>query len=185
VTPIHVRKRRAARLREWAGRRSRWSLAVKRFVSLFVLLVASAAAAAAERPPVQPTASDRCAVCGMFTAKYPDFLSQIVYEDGSYVTFDGPKDLFTYLLDRETYSGRRTIEGDAIYVTEYYSLEPIDARTAFFVIGSDVHGPMGHELVPFATRDDAEGFQRDHRGTAVLHFDGVTPEVLADLARMK
>ena len=44
---------------------------------------------------------------------------------------------------------------------------------------------MGHELVPFATRDDAEGFQRDHRGTAVLHFDGVTPEVLADLARMK
>jgi copper chaperone NosL len=166
-------------------RRRRWFLAVTRAASVLMVLATSSAATAAGPSPVTPTAQDRCPVCGMFTAKYPDFLSQIVYEDGSYVTFDGPKDLFTYLLDRETYSGRRTIEGDAIYVTEYYSLEPIDARTAFFVMGSDVHGPMGHELVPFATRDDAEGFQRDHRGTAVLHFDGVTPEVLADLALKK
>jgi nitrous oxide reductase accessory protein NosL len=154
-------------------------------VSSVLLLLLATGALAAEPAPVHPAADDRCAVCGMFTAKYPDFLSQIVYDDGAYATFDGPKDLFKYLLDSNTYGGRRPAERDAIYVTEYYSLEPIDARGAFFVIGSDVHGPMGHELVPFATRDDAEGFKRDHRGTAVLPFDGVTPEVLADLARMR
>jgi len=153
--------------------------------SVLMLFATSSAATAAGPSPVTPTAQDRCTVCGMFTAKYPEFLAQVVFADGSYLTFDGPKDLFKHLLDPETYGGRNPAAGDGIFVTEYYSLEPIDARAAFFVVGSDVLGPMGHELVPFATRDDAEEFKRDHRGSAVLPFAGVTLEVLEGLARMK
>ena len=33
------------------------------------------------------------------------------------------------------------------------------AKEAFFVIGSDVYGPMGHELIPFASKADAEQVQ--------------------------
>jgi nitrous oxide reductase accessory protein NosL len=150
-----------------------------------MVLATSSAATAAGPSPVTPTAQDRCPVCGMFTAKHPEFLAQVVFADGAYLTFDGPKDLFTYLLEPEAYGGRSPADGDGIFVTEYYSLEPIEARAALFVVGSDVHGPMGHELIPFATRDDAEEFQRDHRGAAVLTFADVTAEVLAELARTR
>ena len=68
-----------------------------------------------------------------------------------------------------------------MYVTSYYDREPIRARDAYFVIGSDVLGPMGAELIPHAGREAAEEFQRDHGGSAILGFDGVTEEVLAGL----
>ncbi len=56
----------------------------------------------------------------------------------------------------------------------YYSLIRIDAQAAWYVIGSDGVGPMGHELIPLRTRDEAEEFQRDHQGKRWLRFDEVT-----------
>jgi nitrous oxide reductase accessory protein NosL len=52
---------------------------------------------------------------------------------------------------------------------------------AFFVIGSDVHGPMGRELIPFGKPTDAEEFRRDHKGKSVLRFSDVTPAVIKGL----
>ena len=66
----------------------------------------------------------------------------------------------------------------AIGVTEYYGLTLIDARQAFYVTGSDVLGPMGHELIPLASRAEAEEFMTDHKGRLVLQFDQVTQEML-------
>ena len=57
----------------------------------------------------------------------------------------------------------------------------MDARTAWFVVGSDVLGPMGHELVPFAREAEAREFLRDHRGKQVLRFAEVTPALLKAL----
>jgi nitrous oxide reductase accessory protein NosL len=59
----------------------------------------------------------------------------------------------------------------------------VDAREAWFVVGSDVLGPMGHELVPFARREEAEEFLRDHRGASVLRFDDVNARILEALDR--
>ena len=64
-----------------------------------------------------------------------------------------------------------------MFVTDYYSLEPIDGRAAFYVIGSDVFGPMGKELVPFARREDAEEFLRDHSGRRIIVFDEIEREL--------
>jgi nitrous oxide reductase accessory protein NosL len=68
-----------------------------------------------------------------------------------------------------------------VLVTEYYDLVAIDAEIASFVVGSDVHGPMGAELVPFATREDAEAFRSDHRGADVLAFDDIDLDTLRNL----
>ena len=54
-------------------------------------------------------------------------------------------------------------------------------RQAWYVIGSDVLGPMGHELVPFATREDAEAYLHDHAAKRILPFGDVTQELLGDL----
>ena len=83
----------------------------------------------------------------------PDFAARVTFSDGATVTFDGPKDLFTFLLDVAKYApGRNRSDVDGVLVTEYYALAAIDAETALFVVGSDVHGPMGAELIPFAQR---------------------------------
>jgi hypothetical protein len=66
-------------------------------------------------------------------------------------------------------------------VTEYYGLRRIAARQAWYVIGSDVLGPMGHELIPLATPEDADEFLRDHAGKRILRFEEVTAALLADL----
>ena len=139
--------------------------------SLAICLAAGLAFAGEPKPP---TAKDRCGVCGMFVQKYPNWVATIVFEDGSQVFFDGPKDLFRYLVDLEKY-GAQDREVSRIFVTDYYRVQPVDAKAAHFVAGSDVMGPMGHELVPLESREHAETFVRDHGGKEILVFDDVTP----------
>jgi nitrous oxide reductase accessory protein NosL len=141
-----------------------------------------APATAAEKAPPAPSAKDKCPVCGMFVAPYPNWLGAIVYKDGVSLFFDGPKDLFTYCLAPEKYgSARKPADIADIYVKDYYSVTAIDGRKAFYVIGSDVRGPMGKELVPFGKKEDSDGFLKDHRGQKVLRFDEITPAMLKRL----
>jgi nitrous oxide reductase accessory protein NosL len=129
-----------------------------------------------------PKPRDLCPVCGMVVSKYPAWIGSVVYQDGHAHHFDGAKDMFKYLFDLKRYAPRHRAENIArIGVTEYYEVKRIDARKAWFVIGSDVLGPMGHELIPLASRADAEEFLRDHQGKRILRFDEVTREVIARL----
>lgn len=132
--------------------------------------------------PVKPSPKDRCPVCGMFVAKYPDFLAEILFKDGTYVFFDGTKDLFKYYFNLEKYAPSKTItQIDRIYVTEYYSLDMIDGYEAYYVIGSDIYGPMGKELVPLANEEDAKAFLADHMGKSILRFSEITQDLIEGL----
>ena len=132
--------------------------------------------------PVQPSKKDKCPVCGMFVYKYPDWLAEIIFKDGSVDFFDGAKDLFKYYFNLAKYNpGKNRKDIAAIYVMEYYDMKLIDARKAFFIIGSDIYGPMGHELIPFATEEDARAFMKDHKGKRILRFEAVTPRVIGKL----
>ncbi len=137
---------------------------------------------AGDTDPVKPTPRDKCPVCGMFVAKYPDFIAGIKYPDGSYAVFDGAKDLFKFFQNVSKYHPSRKVENIVyVWVTDYYSLEPIDGKKAYYVVGSDVFGPMGRELIPFEKEEDAREFQSDHGGTGIFSFDKVTPELIKGL----
>jgi nitrous oxide reductase accessory protein NosL len=135
-----------------------------------------------ERKPIKPAPRDKCPVCGMFVAKYPDWIAEILFKDGSYAVFDGAKDMFKYHFDLKRYHSSKT-QGDidSIYVTDYYDLTLIDGTKAFFVIGSDVFGPMGRELIPFKEEGGARDFLKDHKGKAILKFNEVTREMIKKL----
>jgi nitrous oxide reductase accessory protein NosL len=49
------------------------------------------------------------------------------------------------------------------------------------VLGSDVYGPMGREMVPFATEKEAREFKADHKGKRVLRFGEVTLDLVKSL----
>ena len=129
--------------------------------------------------PAIPDAQDRCPVCGMFVAKYPNWLAQISFQDNKIVFFDGVKDLMKYYFKISKYHKNRShsdIKG--IFVTDYYSTEPIAVTGAYFVIGSDVYGPMGKEFIPHKTRGMAEEFLKDHYGSRILLFNEIKQDVL-------
>ena len=118
----------------------------------------------------------------MFVARYPEWIAGARFADGGGAVFDGAKDMFKFWFEPDRWlPARRREDVKALFVTDYYSLEQVDARAALFVLGSDVFGPMGRELVPFATREDAEEFQRDHRGVRILGFDEVTEQIVRAL----
>ncbi len=118
----------------------------------------------------------------MFVAKYPDWTATVSFHDGSAAWFDGAKDLFKFLADPGRFlPGRKAADVRSITVTDYYAVKLLDAKEAFFVVGSDVFGPMGKELVPFGKRSEADEFLRDHRGKKVLRFGDVNRAVLEGL----
>ena len=140
------------------------------------------AVSADEKAPPSAGAKEKCPVCGMFVAGYPDFLSAIRFKDGTHAWFDGPKDMFPYSHDMERYgAAKRREDVKAVFVKDYYSLEFIDGRTAFYVTGSDVYGPMGKELIAFGREQDARQFMKDHKGKTLLRFGEITPRILEGL----
>jgi nitrous oxide reductase accessory protein NosL len=118
----------------------------------------------------------------MFVAKYPEWTASIQFKDGSRSYFDGVKDLLKFYQTPDKFGSRAGRDAMAsILVKDYYSLEMVDGRSAFYVLGSDVLGPMGKELIPFARRDDAAAFLKDHRGSRILRFSELDAGVLRQL----
>ena len=151
-------------------------------VAFILALLIISNAEGAGRKPIKPSEKDKCPVCGMFAAKYPDFLAEIVFKDGSYAVFDGPKDMFKYYFQLKKYNPAKKIEDiDSIYVTDYYRLTLTDGHNACYVVGSDIHGPMGKELIPFEKAPDAAEFMKDHKGKSTLRFGEITHDLIKGL----
>lgn len=127
---------------------------------------------------IEVTKKDKCPVCGMFVYKYPNWVAEVVYDGGRYL-FDGPKDMFKLFLNSEKYN-LKSSKIKELWVTDYYNLSAVDAKHAFFVVGSNVYGPMGRELVPFGVEADAKNFLKDHGGK-ILKFDEVDEGVIKGL----
>lgn len=155
---------------------------ISKMLTIVVLLLFYSLPSMAASTAPAPTAKDKCAVCGMFVAKYPNWVANIKFKDGTQAFFDGPKDLFTYKLSMGKYNPSKSVAAIAfVHVKDYYKLADIDGRKAFYVSGSDVYGPMGKELVPFKKLEDAQEFMKDHHGKKVLQFEQITPAILKTL----
>lgn len=150
---------------------------------LFVaLLFAVWAAATAAQVVPKPGQKDLCPVCGMLVAKYPNWGATVVWKDGHAHHFDGAKDMFKFFHELAKFApGHKREDIAGLYVTDFYNLAKVDARKALYVTGSDVLGPMGHELVPLASKEDAADFMKDHKGKRTLEFGQVTGAIAAGL----
>ena len=150
--------------------------------TLVMVLSAIRTADAVQGTSVPVTPTDKCPVCGMFVAKYPDFLAEIIFTDGAHALFDGAKDMFKYFFDLKKYNpAKQQADIATIAVTDYYSMKPVDGKTAWYVVGSDVFDPMGRELIPFQQEMEAKEFAKDHAGKQILRFDEVTPALIKGL----
>ncbi|WP_258064223.1 nitrous oxide reductase accessory protein NosL [Campylobacter hyointestinalis] len=113
----------------------------------------------------------KCPVCGMYVDKHPNWAAVIEDEN---LYFDGVKDMMKYILKE-----KKAFE--KVFVSDYYKLKKIDAKAAFYVIGSDVYGPMGNELIPFETKNEAITFAKDHNGKMIVTFKEIDEKLLEEL----
>jgi copper chaperone NosL len=147
---------------------------------LFVLLTCSLVSAQVRQPLVSTT--DKCPVCGKIVAQYPNFVAQIVFKDGTYALFDGVKHLMKYYFNLPKYNPAKTpADIAAIFVSDYYSLKAIDGFKAWYVVGSDVYGPNGKELIPFQDESAARKFNHDHKGKGVVQFTDISSDLVKTL----
>ena len=117
---------------------------------------------------------DKCPVCGMFVYKYPKWVSMAILESGERVYFDGVKDMMKYYLPSKDHV-------KALYGQDYYSKKIFDLGKGYFVIGSDVHGAMGSELIPFKNKEDAQSFLHQHRGKKMVQLQDIDLKTLEAL----
>jgi len=121
----------------------------------------------------------KCPVCGMFVTKYPKWATRITESTNTHY-FDGVKDMMKfYIFDVDFPYDRSKITH--MQVTDFYTLKAIDAKKAFYVVGSNVFGPMGNELIPFLTKDAAQNFKNDHKGKKIILFTDITPKLVMGL----
>ena len=61
-----------------------------------------------------------------------------------------------------------------IYVTDYKTKKIIDAKTAYYVFGSNIMSVGGDDVIPFALESDAKEFYKEKHGRQIYRFDRMT-----------
>ncbi|MEW6139901.1 MAG: nitrous oxide reductase accessory protein NosL [Thermodesulfobacteriota bacterium] len=126
-----------------------------------------------------PSKKDRCPVCGMFVYKYPKWAAGFVFKSGAHYFHCCPKCMLHNLLNIPKYQpGEIRDNLVQIWVTDYYATRKMDARDAVFVVGTNLVGPMGADIVPVAGRGAAENLKKDYQGETIVTLDEITPEVV-------
>jgi len=152
-------------------------------MALVLLLFADVSYSGARSEVEEVSGDIRCPVCGMFVAKYQNWVTQLRLSNGSRKVFDGVKDMMVFYFSPQDFGLDKKVGITEVWVKDYYSLDWIDGEKALYVRGSDVHGPMGHELIPFVNRAGAENFVKDHHGKEIVEFDTITKEMISSMRK--
>lgn len=116
-------------------------------------------------------AEQRCKHCGMKIDPASAWRADLVATDGTTTSFDTPRCALTSWR-----SGKS--QAASLRVQEYYERTWRSADELRFVIGGDVVGPMGPDLVPVEP-SRATKFIQDHGADRALRVDEITADVLA------
>lgn len=145
-----------------------------------MLMVAGCGDRATTSAPQEITRDTVCALDGMLLADYPGPKGQIQYDAGPPDFFCDTMEMISIYLRPE--QQKRAI---AVFTQDMGRAdwkEPrghwIDAKAAFYVVGSSRHGSMGPTLVSFAREEDSQAFVKQYGGK-VLRFGEITLDMVA------
>jgi copper chaperone NosL len=149
-----------------------------------LLMLAAMALTACNKPatPVMPqeiTAATSCSLDGMILADFPGPKAQIHYASGKPDFFCDTFEMFSIYLQPEQKKRIAGIYTQDMGKTDWEKPQSnwIDARQAFYVLGSKKTGSMGPTLGAFSRQQDAEDFAKKFGGN-VLRFDQVTLDMV-------
>jgi copper chaperone NosL len=134
--------------------------------------------------PLEPADDTACALDGMVLKDFAGPKAQIHYTEGKPDFFCNLTELFDVVLAPES---RRAVA--ALFVQDmgktgwdHPQAHWIDARTAYYVVGSRKPGSMGPTFGAFANASDADAFAAKEGGK-VLRFDQITAAMVKTATR--
>ncbi len=125
---------------------------------------------------IEVTKEDRCLIRQIKVYEDPAWIAKAQTAQKKDVYFSSPKSMFEFYFQPDRWNELGTATPDdiiSVSVTDFKTLEAINARSAFFVYGSNVTGPAGDDLVPFAELKDAKAFMKKHNGKRILRFSEI------------
>jgi len=138
---------------------------------------------AAMHQPITIPEDVSCGKCGMFPAKYPRWQSQIIFKDGTMTPFDGCKCMFNFMFAMSEFDNIHSMDDvSVLWVKDFNSSSWINAVDAYYVVGSNMMGPMGKEMIPFADKAAAMKFHQE-QGGSMMTYSQITPDVLKTLGK--
>ncbi|MDM7857605.1 nitrous oxide reductase accessory protein NosL [Thiopseudomonas acetoxidans] len=136
--------------------------------------------------PVAFHAGDECHVCGMLITEWPGAKGQSINkQNGETHKFCSTVDMFSWWLQPENKTLQAQIYVHDMAKTHWDTPEDehlIDARKAWYVVGSDMLGAMGPSLVSYSDKAAAEKLAHD-RGGRVISFEQIDLAVLKEIAQ--
>ncbi|WP_375561692.1 nitrous oxide reductase accessory protein NosL [Bernardetia sp. OM2101] len=115
-----------------------------------------------------------CQNCGMPTNDFPNW-QVMLQANSATIAFCAPRCMMIHLADS---SNNIANSIEKMEVTDYYTTQKIDGKTAFYVTGSDKTSPMGKDFVPFSTKEEAENFMTEHNGKKIYSFEEINKDVV-------
>ncbi len=157
---------------------------MKKF-SLLVLtscLLSTLALGASESYTMNFDKETRGLVRKMQIYKSPMWVSKVVTKDSKEFFFTSPKSVLEFYYTPKKWpeaevNGPEDIKD--IIVTDYKTGDPIDAKYAFYVYGSNKISFAGDDLPAFKSIDDAKNFMKNNNGRRVLSFTEVSSGLIA------
>lgn len=116
---------------------------------------------------------ERCKNCGMKIDPTSAWNADLIGMDDKPVRFDTPRCAFTY------WRGGK-MQAKDLRAQDYYERAWKSSAELKFVLGSDVLGPMGPDLVPVESAR-AGKFVQDHSADKAVAAADVTPALLAEI----
>lgn len=126
----------------------------------------------------EPTEKDSCTVCGMPPANHPKHNCQILTMDGSTLHFCSTQCMVNFNADPLKYM-KEPPKTKMDWVTLYSDGMYESAVGSYYVVGSEVAGPMGREAIPFKLRNNAEEFVKTNGGK-IVSYSQLTPALVMD-----
>ncbi len=128
---------------------------------------------------------EECHLCGMIIGNFPGPKGQL-YERGlpGSMKFCSTRDMFAYALDPEHQHNIQSVFVHDMAKNPWDHPDEetyIDAREAFFVVGSVKKGAMGPTLASFSQQADAEAFAAEFGGK-IQRFDQIGLALLSTLS---
>ena len=113
-----------------------------------------------------------CPIKNVDIDKHKDWAGYLELKDGSIIALSSPKYTFAYMLIEQKRVGQDSVK--SVYVTDYKNKKLINAKTAYYVFGSNIMSVGGDDLIPFALESDAKEFFQGNKGKQIYRFDRMT-----------
>ena len=145
--------------------------------SLFLFGCGGAESLAPPRPAQTIDSTHECHLCGMLIAEFPGPKGELYTKTSEQIKrFCSTRDLFSFSLDPEYEHQVKEVYVHDMSKSEWALPDDshfINARLAWFVVGSTQTGAMGETIASFGQKQDAEDFSAKFGGK-LYRFDEIT-----------